>query len=45
MQDQSFQVLKLLLQQSGELVTRAEQRFQIRPDFDNRLNTSPRIAG
>jgi DNA-binding winged helix-turn-helix (wHTH) protein/tetratricopeptide (TPR) repeat protein len=45
LQDQPFQVLKLLLQRSGELVTREELRTQIWSadtfvDFDNGLNTS-----
>jgi TolB-like protein/DNA-binding winged helix-turn-helix (wHTH) protein/Tfp pilus assembly protein PilF len=44
LQDQPFQVLKLLLERSGELVTREELRIQIWPadtfvDFDNGLNT------
>lgn len=45
LQDQPFLVLKLLLQRSGELVTREELRLQIWAadtfvDFDNGLNTS-----
>src|SRR5713226_5893703 len=45
LRDQPFQVLKLLLQRSGELVTREELQSQIWPedtfvDFDNGLNTS-----
>jgi len=45
LQEQPFQVLKLLLQHSGELVTREELRLQIWPadtfvDFDNGLNTA-----
>lgn len=45
LQDQPFLVLKLLLQHSGELVTREELRLQIWAadtfvDFDNGLNTS-----
>jgi hypothetical protein len=35
LQDQPFQVLKLLLQRSGELVTRVELRTQIWPDVDH----------
>jgi len=45
LQDQPFQVLRLLLQHPGELVTRDELRSQIWPadtfvDFDNSLNTA-----
>jgi DNA-binding winged helix-turn-helix (wHTH) protein len=45
LQDQPFQVLRLLLQRSGELVTRDELRSQIWPadtfvDFDNSLNAA-----
>jgi DNA-binding winged helix-turn-helix (wHTH) protein/tetratricopeptide (TPR) repeat protein len=45
LQDQPFQVLKLLLHRSGELVTREELRTEIWSadtfvDFDNGLNTS-----
>src|ERR1700687_5719676 len=45
LQDQPFLVLKLLLQRSGELVTREELRLQIWAadtfvDFDNGLNIS-----
>jgi DNA-binding winged helix-turn-helix (wHTH) protein len=45
LQDQPFQVLRLLLQQAGKLVTREELRSQIWPgdtfvDFDNSLNAA-----
>jgi Tol biopolymer transport system component/DNA-binding winged helix-turn-helix (wHTH) protein len=45
LQDQPFQVLKLLLQRTGDLVTREELRARIWSantfvDFDNGLNTS-----
>jgi DNA-binding response OmpR family regulator len=45
LQDQPFQVLRLLLQHAGELVTREELRAQIWPgdtfvDFDNSLNAA-----
>jgi DNA-binding winged helix-turn-helix (wHTH) protein len=45
LQDQPFQVLELLLQSAGELVTREELRSRICAgdtfvDFDNGLNTS-----
>jgi DNA-binding winged helix-turn-helix (wHTH) protein/tetratricopeptide (TPR) repeat protein len=45
LQDQPFQVLRLLLQRSGELVTREELRSQVWPadtfvDFDNSLNAA-----
>ena len=45
LQDQPFQVLSVLLRQSGNVVTREELRTQIWPgdtfvDFDNSLNTA-----
>jgi TolB-like protein/DNA-binding winged helix-turn-helix (wHTH) protein len=45
LQDQPFQVLALLVQRSGDVVTRDELRTQIWPqntfvDFDNSLNTA-----
>ena len=45
LQEQPFHVLTVLLQRSGEVVTREELRSQIWPadtfvDFDNSLNTS-----
>src|SRR5215467_2891170 len=45
LQDQPFQVLAVLLQRSGEVVSREELRQQIWPedtfvDFDNSLNTA-----
>lgn len=45
LQDQPFQVLTVLLQRPGEVVTREELRSQIWPDdtfvdFDNSLNTA-----
>jgi DNA-binding winged helix-turn-helix (wHTH) protein len=48
LQDQPFQVLRLLLQRAGELVTREELRAQIWPadtfvDFDNSLNAANKL--
>ena len=45
LQEQPFQVLTVLLQRSGDVVTREELRSQIWPedtfvDFDNSLNTA-----
>jgi TolB-like protein/Tfp pilus assembly protein PilF len=45
LRDQSFQVLALLLEHSGQVVTRAELRHRLWPDdvfvdFDNNLNTA-----
>src|SRR5271167_536776 len=45
LQEQPFHILTILLQRSGEVVTREELRSQIWPadtfvDFDNSLNTS-----
>lgn len=45
LQDQPFQVLSVLLQRPGDVVTREELRKQIWPedtfvDFDNSLNTA-----